>query len=174
VVHISSCTTVYIDATGTEETRTIMRAELVAIHSALIKFATHDRLGTFTDSLSSLQAIRHHHTTPGTTGAKHYHHHMLLLRSITDLLETIRLAGLRTTLHKIRAHTIIRGNDLANAVAKLAVTHFDTLPPPQTLRVEIGETAPRLIHWVMYSTKPPPPPPALSTNTNCVTLRHPR
>jgi hypothetical protein len=68
---------------------------------------------------------------------------MLLLKSITDLLEARRLAGHRTTLHKIRAHTNIRGNDIADAAAKLAVRNFDTLPPNNELRVEIGEVAPR-------------------------------
>ena len=38
------------------------------------------------------------------------------------------MAGIRTTLHKIRAHTNIQGNDLADAAAKLAVKHFDILP----------------------------------------------
>jgi ribonuclease HI len=173
VVHIPSSNTIYIDATGTKETRTIMRAELVAIHTALTKFAAHDWIGIFTDSLPSLQVIRHHHTNPGNIGAKHYHHYMLLLCSITDLLETKRLAGLRTTLRKIMTHTNIRGKDLADTAANLAVTHFDTLPPPQTLRVVIGETAPCPIHWVMYSAKPPPPLPALSTSSNCATLRRP-
>ena len=56
---------------------------------------------------------------------------MLLLESITDLLETRRLAGYRTTLHKIRAYTNIRWNDLTDAAAKLAVRNFDTLPPNQ-------------------------------------------
>ena len=42
VVHIPTSTTIYIDVAGTEETRTIMRAELVAIHSALFAFSTHD------------------------------------------------------------------------------------------------------------------------------------
>jgi len=60
---------------------------------------------------------------------------MLLLGSITDLLETRRSEDLRTTLHNIRAYTNIRGNDLADAAAKLDVTHFGTLPPSQTLRV---------------------------------------
>ena len=55
-----------------------------------------------------------------------------MLDSITDLLETRQRSGLSTTLHKIRAHTNIRGNDLADAAAKLAVTNYDTLPPPQT------------------------------------------
>ena len=173
-MHIPTNTTIYIDAVGTEETRTIMRAELFAIHTTLTTFTTHDWIGIFTNSLSNLQVIRHHHAIPGTTSAKHYHHHNLMPGSITDLLETRRLAGLSTTLHKIRAHTNIRGNDLADAAAKLVVTHCETLPPPQTRRVEIVETAPRLAHCrVMYSVKPPPPIPALSTGTNCSTLRHP-
>jgi ribonuclease HI len=69
VVHIPSKTTIYIDASRTKETRTLMRAELVAMHTALTKFGTHDWIGIFTDSKSNLQAIRHHHTNPGTTSA---------------------------------------------------------------------------------------------------------
>jgi hypothetical protein len=42
MVHVPTCTTIYIDARGTDKTRTIMRAELVAIYTALDKFATHD------------------------------------------------------------------------------------------------------------------------------------
>ncbi len=60
------------------------------------------------------------------------------------------MAGLHTNLHKIRTHTNIRGNDLADAAAKLAAPHFDTLPQPQWLQVEIGETTLRHIHWIMY------------------------
>jgi hypothetical protein len=88
VVHIPTSTVIYIDAAGTEETHIVMRAELVAIHTALSTFSSHNWIGIFTDSLSSLQAIRHHHTNPSTTSAKHYHHHSLLLESITDLLDT--------------------------------------------------------------------------------------
>ncbi len=40
-VHIPTNTTIYIDAAGTKETRTIMRADLVAIHTAPTTFATH-------------------------------------------------------------------------------------------------------------------------------------
>ena len=87
-MHISTSTTIYIDVAGTEETRTIMRAELLAIYTALSTFSTHNWIGIFTYSVSSLQAIRHQHNNPGTTSAKHYHHHILLLDIITDLLET--------------------------------------------------------------------------------------
>jgi ribonuclease HI len=143
VVHIPTSTTIFIDAVGTEETRTIMRAELVAIHTALTTFEDHEWIGIFTASLSGLQAIRHQHAHPCIRSARDYHHHMTLLESIVDLLETRKLAGHITTLHKIREHTNIRGNDLADAAAKLAVRSFDTLPPNQTPRVDIGEIAPR-------------------------------
>ncbi len=71
VVHIPTRTTIYIDATGSEETRTIMRTELVAIHTALTRFEDPSWLGTFTNSLFSLQAIRLHHYRPGLTIAPH-------------------------------------------------------------------------------------------------------
>jgi hypothetical protein len=78
-VYIPTRTTIYIDAAGSEETRTIMRAELVAIHTALTRFEDHSWLGVFTDSLPGLQGIRLHYYRPGLTIAPHYHHHMLLL-----------------------------------------------------------------------------------------------
>ena len=155
MVHIPTATIIYIDAAGTEETRTIVRAELVAIHTALATFAALEWIGVFTYSLSSLHDIDHHNTNPGIGGAKHYHHHMLLLESITELLDTRASLGFRTSLHKIRGRTRIRGNDLADAAAKLAVQSFYTLPPAQTIRVDVGEIAPRPKHWVMYTTNPP-------------------
>ena len=155
MVHIPIFTIIYIDAAGIEETRTIMRAELVAIHTALNTFPTHEWIGIFSDSLSSLQAIENHNTNPSICSSKYYHHHMLLLENSTNLIETRKLSGYRTTLHKIRAHTNIRGNDLADAAAKLAVRSFDTLPPDPKIRVDIGEIAPRPKHWVMYTATPP-------------------
>ncbi len=78
---------------------------------------------------------------------------MLLLGNITDFLETRRSSGVRTTLHKIRAHTIIQDNDLANVAARLAVTDFGTLRLTHTIRVDIGEIASRPAHRVMYTTR---------------------
>jgi hypothetical protein len=54
VVHVPTCTTIYIDTRGTEETRTIMRVELVAIHTALDKFDTHEWVEILTVSLCNL------------------------------------------------------------------------------------------------------------------------
>ena len=53
-MYVSTSTTIYIDAEGTKETHTIARAELMAIFTALDKFATHEWVGIFTGSLSSL------------------------------------------------------------------------------------------------------------------------
>jgi len=78
VVHVPTCTTLYIDAGGTEETRAIMRVEQVAIHTALDEFATHEWVGIFTYSLSSLQAIQRRYSQHVPTRSRDYHHHMLL------------------------------------------------------------------------------------------------
>ena len=150
-----------------------MRMELVAIHTALTIFTSHEWIRILTASLSILQSIRHHNTNPGILSSLYYHHHMLLLGSITDFIETKRLTGFHTTLHKIRAHTNIRGTDLVDAAAKMAVRNFNTLPEAQAIRVDIGEIAPRPSHWVMYTTTPPRPDPALATSTNRATLSHP-
>ena len=101
-VHIPTRTTIYIDAVGCDETRTIMRAELVATHTALTTFADHPWLGVFTDSLFSLQAIRLHYYKPGFTIAPHYHHHMLLLQSISNLLEIRLEKSYSTSLRKLK------------------------------------------------------------------------
>jgi ribonuclease HI len=173
VVHFSTCTIIYIDAGGTDKTRTIMQAELVAIYKAVDKFAAHEWLGILKNSLSSFQAIRHRYTKPGAHGSQHYHHHNLLLSGITDLLEERRRRGFSTSLHKIRAHTNIRGNDLADAAAKIAVKQYESLPESQKLRVTVGEAVPRPPYWVMYTVKPLPPPLQLGTDTRMATLRQP-
>ena len=131
VVHIPTHTAIYIDATSCEEKRTIMRAELIAIHTTLTRFYDHPWLGSFTNSLS-IKTIRLYYKNPGLSASRHYHHHMLLLKSISDLLETRRENHRSTTLREIRASTHIRSNDLADAAATLAVTNFDTISPEHT------------------------------------------
>ena len=100
MLNIPTRTTIYIDAAGIEETPHHHETELVAIQTALATFVSHEWIGKFTDSLSSLQAILHHNTNPGSRSSLNYHHYMLLLESITDLLETKRLADFQITLHK--------------------------------------------------------------------------
>jgi len=132
-----------------------MRAELVAIRTALIRFEDHPWLGVFTKSLSSLQVIRLHYYKPGLSIAPHYHHHMLLFQSISHLLETRMETGCSTSLRKIGAHTHIQGNGLADAMAKLDAKDYDTLPQEQTMRDEIGAIAPQPPLWVIYTANLP-------------------
>ncbi len=154
-----------------------MRAKLIAIHIVL----NNDRLTRVDWDLFglSIQSPAHPtlHCQPWNKQPHavimHYHHHMLLLGSITDLIETRRSRSLHTILHKIIAYANIRGNDLADAAAKLAVIDYYTLSPSQTLLGTIGEIAPRPAHWVMYTAKPPALIPALFTGTTCVTLHQP-
>jgi hypothetical protein len=104
---------------------------------------------------------------------------MLLINNITDLIEIRKSRGLHTTLHKIKAHANIRGNDLADATAKLAVAYYDTLsatknvmgvykekiPSPGTLghihREVAGAPPPGSIH----RHHPRHPPPTMVDNT---------
>ncbi len=58
---------------------------------------------------------------------------MFLLSGITDLLEERRSKGFSTTLHKIRSHTNIQGNYLADAATKKAAIQYDSLPESQKL-----------------------------------------
>jgi len=53
---------------------------------------------------------------------------MLLLGGISELLEDRRVKDFNTALHKILASTNIRGNGPSDAAAKLAATHYDSLP----------------------------------------------
>ncbi len=119
MVHIPTHTAMYIDAAGCDKNRTIMRAELVEIHTVLTRFEGHSCLGVFTYSLSILRTIRLHYYRPGLSIAPHYHHHMLFLQSISNLLESRQEKGYSTSLRKIKAHTHIRSNDLVDAAAKL-------------------------------------------------------
>ncbi len=98
---------------------------------------------------------------------------MLLLGGITDLLEKRRKKGFRTTLYKIRTHTNIRGNDLADTAAKMAVTQYDSLPESNKQKVCFGEIPLRHPHWVMYTVKSQPTPTTLRVDTRTATLRQP-
>ncbi len=141
------------------------------IYMALTTFFTHDWIGIFTDSLSSLQSIRHHHTNPGTTSAKHYHHHNLLLGSITDLLEIRRLAGIRTTLRRSgdtpisRATTSrMRPQSWRYHTMKHSRRHkHDELRSGKWPPVQLTRSCTRLNHCHHYWPCPLPPIARLST-----------
>ena len=117
-----------------------MRAELVAIHVALDRLGHLQDFRLFTDSLSSLQAIqkRLYNTDPQA-----YHHHQVLIDDIVRLIMVREHKGLSTTLKKVRAHTNVMGNELADETAKRAVRQFDDLPEETKIKVSLGAVAPR-------------------------------
>jgi hypothetical protein len=110
---------------------------------------------------------------PGTIIPRHYHHHLVLLDIITYLIDARRAASFSTTLHKLRGHTNIRGNDLADAAARMVVQNFATLPQEQMLRVDVGANAPRPPYWVMYTAKPPLLGPDLAPGTTHTAFHRP-
>jgi ribonuclease HI len=170
VIHSPTNTTTYIDASGQDETHTIMRAELVAIQVALSLYKDDPWIGIFTDSQTSLHAIQNELQRPSNTT---YHHHKPLIIAIVNLLQYRIGLGLPTKLHKIRGHTEINGNDLADAAAKRVVTEFEKIPEHQKLTVTIGKHAERPEFWVMYTNKPPTPHISLATGPHSATLRPP-
>ena len=170
VIHSPTNTTTYIDASGQEETHTIMRAELAAIHVALDKYKNDPWLGIFTDSKTSLHAIQHELQRPSHTT---YHHHKPLIAAIVDSLLYRSELGLTTILHKIRGHTNIKGNDLADVAAKRVVAAWDDIPDHQKLTITIGRQAERPPFWVMYTKAPLTPPIHLATGPISATLRQP-
>jgi ribonuclease HI len=135
VIHSPTNTTTYIDASGQEETHTIMRAEQAAIHVALNVHKHEPWLGIFTDSKTSLHAIKNELQRPSHTT---YHHHKPLIAAIVDFLPNRAELVLTAILDKIRGHTNIRGNDLADVAAKRVVSNWDDIPEHQKLTVTIG------------------------------------
>jgi hypothetical protein len=155
---------------GQNETHTIMRAELVAIHVALDKYKNDKWIGSFTDSQASLHANQSQLQRPSHTT---YHHHKPHITAIVNTLHYRASLGLPTKLNKIRGHTNIRGNDLADAAAKLVVTSFEDIPEHQKLTITIGKQVERPPFWVMYTKNPTTPPISLATGPHSATLRPP-
>ena len=147
-----------------------MRAELVAIHVALDRLSYLKDFCLFTDSLSCLQAIQKclYNTDPQA-----YHHHQVLIDDVVRLIMEREHKGLRTTLKKVRAHTNVLGNELADATAKRAVRQFDDLSEETKIKVSLGAVAPRPPYWIMYTHAPPTPPTEMAVGTHTMTLRTP-
>ena len=84
-----------------------------------------------------------------------YHHHKpRILAAIVDSLLYRAELGLTTILHKIRGHTNISGNDLADVAAKRVVFAWDDIPEHQQLSIPIGRQAERPAHLVMNTKNP--------------------
>jgi ribonuclease HI len=133
--------TTLVNANGMGPTNTITRAELSAIHAALLDGSSGERAtagnkagtGTtghpadaateplaihiFTDSQASIQLIKKARDAPRLLKESK---HAPLLHGIVGRITAIVLKGGEVHLHKVKSHTGIRGNDIADAAAKEA------------------------------------------------------
>ncbi len=85
-----------------------------------------------------------------------YHNHKPLIAAIADSLLNRAELEHTTILHKIRGHTNIRGNDLADVAAKRVVPNWDDISEHQKLTVTIDRQAKRPKYWIMYPPHAPP------------------
>jgi len=97
--------------------RTINRAEMSALFVALMQGRDEAVLKILTDSQVSLQWILNELHRPMRTARLM---HRDLLRAVVDLILERDRRGFTTFIGKVKAHAGIRGNDLADAAAKVA------------------------------------------------------
>jgi len=81
---LPTSTITYIDAPGQEEARTVMRAELEAIHVSLNTYKGDPWIGIFTYSQTILQAIKNELQRPSH---KAYHHNKPIIAEIVTALQ---------------------------------------------------------------------------------------
>ena len=106
----------------------ILRAELMAIHHTLRLLTTtyrNEPAHIFTDCLNVLYLISTQTKHPTSHNS---HPDKIILESITRMLQTRTQP---TTLHKVKAHTNISGNEQADKLAKLGceLHHRDAIAP---------------------------------------------
>jgi ribonuclease HI len=108
-----------VDPNGQRETNTITRAELGAIlaalqHASTLASACCQSIALFTDSLASLFLIQRVLRAPTSLLESK---HLLLLQAIRSTVLARTRAGLHTLFCKVKAHTGVKYNELADATA---------------------------------------------------------
>ena len=107
--------TITIEVQATPERFTINRAELAAISVAIDKSLYWTHISILTDSAFSINSIRNYCHTP-----RRYQNnvHKALLHRILDMLKFREDHGLTTHLGKVKSHTEVHYNDVADRGAK--------------------------------------------------------
>lgn len=126
----STAAAVYLPATATCKTwrlpavTDVLTAELFAILQALTLLHTtlrqHPRAVIYTDSLSSLHLILSRHPPTSTN----------IVHTIQQTLLHLTTQGWEIVLQWVPSHTNIRGNEIADSAAKMALTEVNITPLP--------------------------------------------
>jgi exonuclease III/ribonuclease HI len=137
--------TVYVNPNGHGCTNTITRAELAAIHAALLEFGGENStfakktLTIASDSAASLYLIKKAINEPRRL---HLSKHRALLSSIVDALHARTTRGANTVFLKVVSHTGLHGNEEADKGAAEAAAK--TKPIDVT---EHADNNPHAAHW---------------------------
>ena len=126
--------TIRIEIKSQPERHTINRAELASIMVALRKSADSAIVKILTDSLFCIYSIRNYINSP----YRYRHHlHRDLIKAVAELIRERDNAGLTTHIGKVKSHTGVAYNDVADAGAKdvattktTADTVFEEYDPP--------------------------------------------
>ena len=152
--------TLYVRPGGEGCTRDVNRAELAALHAALKEFAGHaGKLVIFTDSACSIRWIARQMNAPSSL--QECKHRALIQSIVAHIAEralpTEDWAGFRTCIYKVRAHTGVAGNELADQAASDACTKAEDA----CHYVETSEARPRdKGAWPHLKPDPTPAPPS--------------
>jgi ribonuclease HI/exonuclease III len=98
------------------------RAELIAILGALKEARDNRKVVIFTDSMSSLLALRKTWLAPHR---QQLHHELPILREITQLVTT---RGYQVHIVKVKGHAGVAGNEIADRVAVMAANEGHDVP----------------------------------------------
>jgi ribonuclease HI len=147
-----------INPGGKGSTHTNNRAELVALHVALVSYPVDQDLTIYTDSLCSIQNTRKMLDTPHQMKESK---HRVVVEQLVQILAQRAMAGGHTYLKKVRSHTGIHGNDEADRLAKEAT---DPNMPIDTHTTH-GETAHEGMAWPSHKEDITPAGPAFGPHT---------
>ena len=127
-IYVVGHNSILINPGGIGSSRTNNRAELSAIHIALRETPADEHITLYTDSLGSIHNIRNMINTPHRMNEAI---HREMLESIARLLMQRAQQGSNTRIQKVRSHSGIKGNDLADSIAKAAANNpRNCIPDP--------------------------------------------
>ena len=137
--------TIKINPRGDGPSNTINRAELSALHNGIISNTASeaDALHLYTDSACSISLISRIINAPWSLGECI---HLDLLRNIAEALRSRAERGQTTHVHKVRAHSGVKFNDVVDEKAKSAAKNPDDADVTETSNNTPYDSRPWIAH----------------------------